>query len=51
MSDDINKLAAKRINKIERNSEANILDLLRAAIHDIESGELKCDGLILIFAD
>lgn len=48
---DIEKLAALRVGKADDNKDVKPVDLLRAMIHDIESGELKCDGLLLVWLD
>jgi len=45
---DIERMAALRVNKQKDNSTVTPVDLLRAMASDIETGELKLDGLLLI---
>lgn len=45
------ELAPKRVDKATDNMDVRPVDLLRAMAHDIERGELKCDGLLLIYAN
>jgi hypothetical protein len=46
---DVNKLAALRVGKAEDNKDITPLDLLRTMIHDIETGALKVDGLMILW--
>lgn len=48
MSDE---LASKRVEKAKDNMDVRPVDLLRAMATDIERGEIKCDGLLLIYAN
>lgn len=48
---DVEKLSALRVDKRPYNKDVSPLDLLRAAAHDIETGKLKCDGLLIVFMD
>lgn len=45
MSDD---LAVKRFERAKDCHEVSPLDTLRTMIHDIETGVVKCDGLLVI---
>lgn len=46
---DVEKMAAMRLSKMTDNKDAKPIDLLRAAIHDIETGALQCDGMMLVW--
>lgn len=46
---DIEKLAAKRLDKTSTSMNASPLDLLRAAAHDLETGRVPCDGIVIVF--
>lgn len=46
---DVEKLAAKRVERASDNADVRPIDLLRAMANDIESGQLECDGLLIIF--
>lgn len=48
---DIERLAAKRTEKLTSNLDVKPIDILRAAAHDIETGVLKCDGVLVLFAN
>jgi hypothetical protein len=47
---DVERLASLRCDKAEGNVEVKPLDLLRAACHDIETGRVKADSLLILFA-
>ena len=38
-----------RIDRAKDNTKVNVRDLLRLALDDLDNGELKCDGCILVF--
>lgn len=46
---DIEKLASKRMDRTKDSSEANVLDVLRAAAHDVEVGTIKADCVLVVF--
>lgn len=45
-----NELSAARVNKAKGAMDTNPLDLLRAMIHDIETGKVTVDGIAIIWA-
>ena len=47
---DIERLSAMRCDKQTSNLKTKPIDLLRAAAHDIETGRVKCDSLLILFA-
>ena len=47
---DVERLAAARCDKQSSNLATKPLDLLRAAAHDIETGRVKCDSSLILFA-
>lgn len=44
---DIEKMAAMRADRAKSNLDVRPIDLLRAAIHDLETGVSQADGLII----
>lgn len=46
---DTEKLAALRIGRLESNLDVRPIDLLRAAAHDLEVGDVKADGVLVVF--
>jgi hypothetical protein len=48
---DIEKLAALRCEREPGNLAVKPIDILRAAAHDLENGQVKCDGVLILFAD
>lgn len=48
---DIEKLASIRCDRTKSNMETRVIDLLRAAAHDIETGKVKADSLLILFGD
>jgi hypothetical protein len=46
---DMEKLSALRVGKADSNLHVRPIDLLRAAAHDVEVGETKCDGVLVLF--
>lgn len=46
---DVERLASKRCDKAENNMDVTPLDLLRAAAHDMESGSVKANSIIILF--
>lgn len=47
---DIERLAAARCDKQIGNVGTKPIDLLRAAAYDIETGRVKCDSIMILFA-
>jgi hypothetical protein len=50
MTDIKDDLAVARVARETNNTKVKPTDLLRAMIHDIETGELEVDGLLLLYA-
>lgn len=48
---DLEKLAAARVARIEDNLAARPIDVLRSAAHDVETGKIKCTGVLIIMVD
>ncbi len=48
---DTEKLASLRIDRLDSNMDVRPIDLLRAAAHEIESGSVKCTGVLVLFVD
>lgn len=51
MITDLEKLASLRVDRASDNRDIKPVDLLRAMVHDIESGRINADGLILLYVD
>lgn len=51
MSDDIKpyQFVSKRADKAKKNSEITCVELLQSMIHDIETGQVKCDGMVIAY--
>lgn len=47
MPTDMEKMASLRADKAKDNLSITPLDLLRAAIHDLETGAAKADGMVI----
>lgn len=45
----MDEVTRKRIQRIERAVDITPLELLRMVIDDIERGETKCDGLMVVW--
>lgn len=48
---DTEKLAAFRIGRLASNLDVRPIDLLRAAAHDVETGEVKCTGVLVVLVN
>lgn len=48
---DLEKLAALRVGRLDSNLDAKPIDLLRAAAHDVETGSVRCSGVLILFVD
>jgi hypothetical protein len=46
---DIERLASLRCDKATGNVEVKPIDILRAAAHDIETGKVKADSIVILF--
>lgn len=47
---DVERLASLRCDKVTNNTKVTPLDLLRAAAHDLETGKVKADSIMILFA-
>lgn len=50
MPDDTERMASMRCDRAASNLHVKPIDLLRAAAHDVETGLVKCDGVLILFA-
>lgn len=47
----MDELAIARVNAAKDNGSVKPIDLLKAMIHDLETGVITADGLILVYAN